>query len=230
MGDMERVIATHHHMGHQLDVVESVDDDDITIRFVVDGELLPVEAHPDRTPTDEEAVALLATFPEAHTTDAPPAQATNRSVLHPREIIALLDALDDEHKAHATYKQVIADFGQVLPFANIVESEARHIAALTELMQRYEVPVPTNPWPGKVPRYESLAHACADAVTAEIENAALYERLLAATDRPDIRAVLQNLQEASQQRHLPAFQRCAQRGSHGEEHPVQRQHRRRGHK
>jgi hypothetical protein len=228
---MERVIATHHHMGHQLDVVESVDDDDTTIRFVVDGELLPVESHPDRIPTDEEATSLLATFPGAHTTDASPAKAANHSVLHPREIIALLDALDDEHKAHATYRQVIDDFGAVLPFANIVESEERHIAALTELMQRYGVPVPTNPWPGKVPRYESLAHACADAVTAEIENAALYERLLAATDRPDIRAVLQNLHEASQQRHLPAFQRCTQRGRPGEEHhPVQRQHRHRGHK
>jgi hypothetical protein len=208
---MERVIATHHHLGHQLDVVEFVDDDSLTIRFVVDGELLPVDAHPDRAPTDEEATALLGTWPAGTLPDAPAAQMSNRSGLHPREVIALLEALDDEQRAHATYNQVITDFGEVRPFVNIVESEGRHIDALTELMQRYQVPVPTNPWPGKVPRYGTVAHACAHVVNAEIENAALYDRLLATTDRPDIRGVLRNLQEASQQRHLPAFQRCAQR-------------------
>jgi hypothetical protein len=149
-------------------------------------------------------------------------------VLRPEEVIALLDALDDEHKAHATYTQVIADFGPVRPFVNIVESEGRHIAALTELMQRYEVPVPTNPWPGRVPRYDTVAHACADAVDAEIENASLYDRLLDTTDRPDIRDVLRTLQDASQQRHLPAFRRCLRRGDGDEERRQGQGRRRRG--
>ena len=227
---MERVIATYHHEGHQLDVVESIDEDFVTIRFVVDGELLPVDAHPDRPPTDEEATSFLATWPEGTSTEAVAPQVANRGGLHPRDVIALLEALDDEHRAHATYTQVIADFGEVGPFANIAESEGRHIAALTELMERYEVPVPTNPWPGRVTRYESVAQACADAVEAEIENGALYDRLLATTDRPDIREVLHNLQEASQHRHLPAFQRCARRGSEDDEHHRgQGRHRHRGH-
>jgi hypothetical protein len=221
---MERVIATHHHLGHQLDVVEFVDDDSLTIRFVVDGELLPVDAHPGRAPSHEEATALLGNWPAGTKPDAPAAQVANRSGLHPEEVIALLEALDGEHKAHATYNQVITDFGEVRPFVNIVESEGRHIDALTELMQRYEVPVPTNPWPGKVPRYETVAHACAHAVHAEIENAALYDRLLATTDRPDIRGVLRSLQDASQQCHLPAFQRCAQRDRRDEEHRHSQEH------
>jgi hypothetical protein len=199
----------------------------LTIRFVVDGEVLPVEAHPDRAPTDEEATALLAAWPQgAARPDAPAAQVANSSVLRPEEVIALLEALDDEHKAHATYTQVIADFGAVRPFVNVVESEGRHIAALTELMQRYGVPVPTNPWPARVPRYDTVALACADAVDAEIENAALYDRLLDTTDRPDICAVLRSLQEASQQRHLPAFRRCLRRGD-GDEERRQGQGRRR---
>jgi hypothetical protein len=225
---MERVIASHHHLGHQLDVVELVDDDGLTVRFVVDGEVLPVEAHPDRAPTDDEATALLAAWPQGARPDAPAAQVANSSVLRPEEVIALLDALDDEHKAHATYTQVIADFGPVRPFVNIVESEGRHIAALTELMQRYEVPVPTNPWPGRVPRYDTVAHACADAVDAEIENASLYDRLLDTTDRPDIRDVLRTLQDASQQRHLPAFRRCLRRGDGDEERRQGQGRRRRG--
>lgn len=131
------------------------------------------------------------------------------------EIQALHEALDDEHRAWATYDQVIADFGEIAPFANIREAEARHIEALRTLFARYGLSVPENPWPGKVTRYASLREACEAGVAAEIENAALYERLLASTQRPDILTVFRNLQEASQQRHLPTFRRCVERGGAG---------------
>jgi hypothetical protein len=129
------------------------------------------------------------------------------------EIDALRAALDDEYHAWATYHQVIADFGETPPFSNIREAEARHIEALRSLYARFGLPVPENPWPGKVTRYANLQEACAAGVSAEIENGALYERLLASTQRPDILIVFRNLQEASQQRHLPAFQRCVERGA-----------------
>ncbi len=131
------------------------------------------------------------------------------------EIAALREALDDEYRAWAIYDQVIADFGELRPFSNIREAEARHMEALRALFERYRLPLPENPWPGKVPRYASLQEACAAGVAAEIENGALYERLLASTQRPDILIVFRNLQEASQQRHLPAFQRCVERGASG---------------
>ena len=131
------------------------------------------------------------------------------------EIHALNEALDDEYHAWATYDQVIADFGEVPPFNNIREAEARHIEALCTLFARYGLPVPENPWPGKVARYASLQAACEAGVAAEIANGELYERLLGATERSDILTVLRNLQEASQQRHLSAFQRCAQRSAGG---------------
>lgn len=131
--------------------------------------------------------------------------------LSENEIAALHAALDDEYQAWATYDQVIRDFGAVRPFSNIRDAEARHIDALAGLFERYGVPVPTNPWPGRVKRYPTLHEACVAAVDAEIANAALYERLLASTTRADILAVFGNLQEASQQRHLRAFRRCAER-------------------
>lgn len=133
------------------------------------------------------------------------------STLNNSEIAALHAALDDEHHAWATYDQVIRDFGLVRPFSNIRDAEARHIDALAGLFERYGVPIPTNPWPGRVKRYPTLHEACVAAVEAEIDNAALYERLLASTIRPDILAIFRNLQEASQQRHLRAFRRCAER-------------------
>lgn len=210
---MERLIATHHRNGRRLDVIELVDDDAASIRLVLDGQLLPPEVNPDAVPSEDEVDDILARWDAA-------------DELTPGEVIALLDALDDEHKAHATYAQVIADFGPVRPFENIVESEARHIDALTSLMHRYAVPVPSNPWPGKVPRFETVEQACRAAVDAEIDNAALYDRLLASTERADVRAVLKNLQEASQERHLPAFRRCAERGNGGEHHGHHHQHRR----
>jgi hypothetical protein len=49
------------------------------------------------------------------------------------EIHALREALDDEYRAWATYDQVIADFGEVPPFANIREAEGRHIDAICAL-------------------------------------------------------------------------------------------------
>jgi len=131
------------------------------------------------------------------------------------EIGILIEALDDEYRAWATYDQVIADFGDVRPFTNIREAEARHIQALAALFARYAVPVPANPWVGKVERYASLHAACEAGVAAEIANAALYERLISSTQRPDILSVLRNLQQASQERHLRAFRRCAQRGPGG---------------
>jgi hypothetical protein len=135
--------------------------------------------------------------------------------LHENEMKALHEALDDEYQAWTIYGQVIADFGEVRPFTNIREAEGRHIEALRVLFDRYAVPVPANPWPGKVPRYASLKEACEAGVAAEVANAALYDRLLAATQRPDILAVFRNLREASQERHLEAFRRCAQRGGRG---------------
>ena len=131
------------------------------------------------------------------------------------EVRALLEALDDEYQAWTTYGHVIADFGEVRPFTNIHEAEARHIAALRTLVERYGVPVPENPWPGRVPRYPSLAEACAVGVAAEIANAALYDRLFAATQRPNILADFGNLREASQARHLGALRHCALRGGIG---------------
>lgn len=140
------------------------------------------------------------------------------SQLNEQERGVLLEALDDEYHAWATYDQVIADFGDVSPFTNVREAEARHIEALLSLFHRFGLQVPHNSWPGRVERYPSLLAACEAGVAAEVANAGLYDRLLATTERPEIAVVLRRLQEASQQRHLPAFRRCVERqGERGTE-------------
>jgi hypothetical protein len=131
--------------------------------------------------------------------------------LNQSEINALVEALDDEYRAWATYDQVLRDFGDVRPFISICEAEARHIEALQRLFLAYGLLQPENNWQGNVTRYDSLREACEAGVAAEIENGEMYKRLLESTERQDILNVFRNLQQASQQRHLPAFKRCVDR-------------------
>jgi rubrerythrin len=123
----------------------------------------------------------------------------------------LLDALEDERKAEATYAAVIEKFGPVRPFSNIIEAEQRHAAALERQLARLGIDVPPNAWTGKVTAPASLAQACESAVQGEVENIALYDRLIPMIEDPAARQVMENLQAASRERHLPAFKRCLER-------------------
>lgn len=137
---------------------------------------------------------------------------------------ALCAALDDEYKARATYAAVIDRFGPVRPFVNIIQSEQRHINALQMLLRRRGWAIPDDPYGGRVAAPPSLEEACRLGVQAELDNVALYDRLndLAWGD-DEVLTVFANLREASQHRHLPAFQRGADggmgvggcRGGHG---------------
>jgi hypothetical protein len=42
--------------------------------------------------------------------------------------------------------------------------------------------MPGNPWAGRAPRFASTREACQAGVEAEVENAALYERLMRSTE------------------------------------------------
>ena len=125
----------------------------------------------------------------------------------------LIEAINDEYKARATYRLVINKFGDIRPFINIVEAEGRHIEALLPLFAKYGVAVPEDDWDSRIETPLSILDACRIGVEAEIENAEMYDRLLESTiDYPDVQDVLMQLQRASRDNHLPAFQRCAERG------------------
>jgi len=139
----------------------------------------------------------------------------------------LIEAINDEYKSRAMYRLVIATFGDVRPFTNIVEAEGRHIEALLPLFAKYNITVPSDDWASRVEAPVSIQDACREGVEAEIENAQMYDRLLGSTlDYADVQAVLLRLQRASKENHLPAFQRCVARSSKQGE--GQGQHRRRG--
>jgi hypothetical protein len=102
-----------------------------------------------------------------------------------------------------------ADFGAVRPFTSIQRAEENHIAALVNLLEGYGLEVPANEWQGEVPSFDTLGEACAAGVQAEVDNAGLYDQLFNMADNPDLIRVFTALQSASQEQHLPAFERCA---------------------
>jgi len=125
---------------------------------------------------------------------------------------ALDEAIQDEFKARGTYALVIERFGMVRPFAMIIRAEDQHINALKAIYDRYGLEVPEAA-PLDMEVSDSLAEMCEVGVEAEIANAALYrDRLLPKVhDHEDIVFVFTNLMLASEERHLPAFRRCAGR-------------------
>jgi hypothetical protein len=147
---------------------------------------------------------------------------------------ALTAALADEYRARGTYRAVVRAYGDVRPFVNIVESEERHIQALRRLCERYGIEIPADPWPTRISAPASFEDACRAAVEAERENGALYEKLIeAAGDRAAVEETFRRLLTASQENHLPAFERALARtrrrgDMHEPERGGQRQRRRRG--
>ena len=143
----------------------------------------------------------------------------------------LVEAINDEYKARAMYRLVISRFGEIRPFINIVEAESRHIQALLPLFDKYHIPVPEDNWESRIKAPDSVTDACHAGVQAEVDNAEMYNRLIESTEQyPDVQAVLKQLQRASSENHLPAFQRCVERGDNAERGRGMGQRHRHGHR
>lgn len=128
----------------------------------------------------------------------------------PEEIIELMSEgwLDEAH-ALAVYQAVLAQFGDVAPFSNILRAEEQHQAAWEFMFERYGLTLPETP-EFDIPEFASLQDACAAAVDAEIANFGLYDEMLETFEAyPDIYQVALALRNASEFNHLPAFENCA---------------------
>lgn len=143
----------------------------------------------------------------------------NNENLDANTIAALGEALDDEYKARATYEAVMQKFGVQRPFQNIMQAEIRHANALLRIFHDYQVAPPVDRWTGKVTAPDTLQEAYALGVEAEIENEAMYQKLMNMTNHPRVLRVFENLRRASQENHLRAFQRHLDRSKNNE--PIQ---------
>jgi len=123
---------------------------------------------------------------------------------------AIKSAIDDEYKAYSTYDAVIKKLGNVRPFSMIIRAEEQHISSLKAVFDKYGIAIPENPYSGKITSPATLTEACATGSEAEIANAALYQDKLlpAVTSYSDITSVFETLMNASEDKHLPAFNKC----------------------
>lgn len=138
----------------------------------------------------------------------------------PMDDIAMVEeklaiAIDDEYHAKAVYAAVLDQFGNVRPFSQIINAEQRHIDALTKLYEKYGLDVPEDAYVDAAFEFADLKAAAQSALDAEIANAMLYDELLANVSDPDVITVFENLQWASQERHLPAFERYLENDGQG---------------
>jgi hypothetical protein len=131
------------------------------------------------------------------------------SVELPDEVIAVLvDALNEEQQAYASYQAVMDQFGAQVPFRSIAWSEARHIESLERIFTRYNLPLPAAV-AVEIPAFTDLDAAFDAAIAVEQEDIALYDDILeTVADYPDMVRVFTHLQNASRQ-HLRSLERWA---------------------
>jgi len=134
---------------------------------------------------------------------------SSREPLSDAEIEGLVRAIEEEFGAQALYQSVLDKFGNVSPFNGIVLSEARHASVLINQAQKYGIPVPEFPSSEGLLAFETVDEACQAGVDAEIADAELYDELMSFTTNSALIRVYTNLQKASLDSHLPAFEDCS---------------------
>ena len=127
-------------------------------------------------------------------------------------LLAALMGPDGEYAALASYQAVLDEYGQVEPYATILQAESRHADALIRQLERLGVDVPENPYLGEIAAPADLQTAAEAWAEGEILNVELYDYLITQTDNSQILKVLGNLRRASLESHLPAFQAAAENG------------------
>jgi len=119
---------------------------------------------------------------------------------------------EGEYAALASYQAVIDEFGDVEPYATIMEAEARHADALLRQLERMGVEVPENPYLGLLEAPTDLTTAAEAWAVGEIANVELYDELIAQASDENLIRVFENLRRASLEEHLPAFEAAAENG------------------
>ena len=130
------------------------------------------------------------------------------TTLSEQEAAGLAEAIQEEYTAMNTYQAVMNELGDVQPFSRIARSEQQHVNALIHVAERFGVEVPENAGDVADIEWSTLEEACQMGVTFEQMDADLYDELLPNTTNPVLIRVYTNLQRASLEQHLPAFEAC----------------------
>jgi hypothetical protein len=118
-------------------------------------------------------------------------------------------AIQDEYLARAEYQGIMAQFGTIRPFSNIIEAEGTHVSWLEQAFNNYKLPIPKDEAKAYIHVPATLKEAYEAGVQAEIDNIAMYDRFLATPlvqdpKYADLKTLFTNLRNASTN-HLEAF-------------------------
>ncbi|MDP3177489.1 MAG: hypothetical protein Q8M76_06270 [Spirochaetaceae bacterium] len=118
-------------------------------------------------------------------------------------------AIEDEYLARAEYAVIMAKFGALRPFSNIIKAEESHIAYLREAFADASLALPADFAASRVSAPATLLAAFQAGKQAEIDNIAMYDGflaspLLARADAAELRALFVRLRDASKN-HLRSF-------------------------
>ena len=117
-------------------------------------------------------------------------------------------AWTDEKHAIDTYQAVVVKFGAVKPFYNILAAEKKHLSSVENIADRLAISL--NKVNGFYPpEFSSVKMACEVGIQAELDNIALYDKMLLEETNGIVLNLYRNLRDASLNNHLPAFRRCA---------------------
>ena len=125
-----------------------------------------------------------------------------------QEKLDLASAIQEEYTAMNTYLAVVEQLGGFTPFTRIALSEQQHVNALIRLAERLGMEVPENAGAVADIEWTTYAEACQMGATFEQMDADLYDQLLLNTTNASLTRVYTNLQAASLNNHLPAFESC----------------------
>jgi hypothetical protein len=143
----------------------------------------------------------------------PPTSQGGGGLLSSEVMDAMNDTLQEEYYSFFTYSGVVADFGEVSPFDNIDDAEQRHVNTIGALFASRGLDVPASIWDGSnTPEFDVLTDACAAGKVIELATIAMYQESLLLDLPLDVRTVFLSHLTASVEQHLPAFERCLDRG------------------
>ena len=106
---------------------------------------------------------------------------------------ALISAIDDERQAQAYYAAVLAKFGQVRPYTQLVKAEARHEEILVRYCEQNGIEVPANQWATPtVPLPATLEEVRQQSLTREVKNVEMYNEFLKTIKTPALVTIFEN--------------------------------------
>ena len=118
-------------------------------------------------------------------------------------------AAEDEYLARGEYEAIMAKFGSLRPYSNIMAAEEQHLAWLKVEYQNRGLPFPTDGSASHVVLPKDLKAAAQAGVDAEIANIAMYKIFLTRPELSDpvnasVKVLFEQLIRASEN-HLRAF-------------------------